>query len=190
MARESRPVKWYSPCREIQGALLAHCRHSRHASDVPPDLAGTRWNGTSAGGTPEREILMSLNQRDIPADSFDLPVEMQVFYEALVERTDAIAREHDQFAIVPLMHELALCVASEGPSNADRRSTDEWARGIALTAVIAMVIDEPDEIDSGELRTVFAAAVGSDVDAAAQCTADVLMSAGVLDMGADWSLPS
>ena len=47
-----------------------------------------------------------------------------------------------------------------------------------------------DDLESRELRDVFQAAVGLDVDAAAQCTADVLMSAGVLDMGADWTLPS
>jgi hypothetical protein len=122
--------------------------------------------------------------------SLELPGEMLGFYNDLVGRTDAMAREHDQHDIVPLMHELALCVACEGASNAERHSADEWARGITLTALIARVMDEPGDLRADDLRTVFHAAVGSDVEVAAQCTADVLMSAGVLDMGADWSLPS
>ncbi len=124
--------------------------------------------------------------RDAPI----MPAEMRGFYDDLVERTDAIALAHEHSNIVPLMHELARCVAAEGPTNAERRSAEEWARGIALTAVIATVIDEPDELESSGLRTVFLSAMGSDIDATAQCTADILMSAGVIDMDADWSLPS
>jgi hypothetical protein len=119
-----------------------------------------------------------------------LPDEMRGFYADLVERTDAIAFAHANAEIVPLMHELARCVAAEGKTNAERRTTDEWARGIALTAVIATVIDEPDELESGGLKTVFLSAMGADIDATARCTADILMSAGVIDMDADWSLPS
>jgi hypothetical protein len=130
---------------------------------------------------PDRDGLL----RDAPI----LPAEMRDFYDDLVERTDAIAREYAHSEIVPLMHELALCIAADGPANAERRTAEEWARGIALTAVIATVIDEPDEMESSGLRTVFLSAMGSDIDATAQCTADILMSAGVIDMGADWSLP-
>ena len=97
--------------------------------------------------------------RDAPI----LPDDMRGFYLDLVERTDAIAREHEHSDIVPLMHELARCVAAEGPSNAERRTTDEWARGIALTAVIATIIDEPDELESNGLRTVFLSAMGADI---------------------------
>jgi len=124
--------------------------------------------------------------RDAPI----LPAEMRGFFNDLVERTNAIAIEHENSDIVPLMHELARCVAAEGPSNAVRRTAEEWARGIALTAVIATVIDEPDELESNGLRTVFLSTMGADIDATAQCTADILMSAGVIDMDADWSVPS
>jgi hypothetical protein len=122
--------------------------------------------------------------------TIQLPSEMLPFYSSLVQLTDAIALENSQPTLIPLMHELAHCVAAEGSSNAGRRSADEWARGIALSAVLAAIIEGGSAADADELRTTFRAAMGDDVDAAARCTADVLMSAGLLDMGADWSTPS
>jgi hypothetical protein len=135
-------------------------------------------------------MLLAMKHDAPESQEIELPSEMLPFYSSLVQQTDAIALANAQPALIPLMHELAHCVAAEGHSNATRRSTEEWARGIALSAVLAAVIEGESGASPETLRNTFRAAMGDDLDAAARCTADVLMSAGLLDMGADWSVPS
>lgn len=118
-----------------------------------------------------------------------VPRAMRPLYEALVEQTDAVCREHltDEYALVCRRLAAALCRKRPSPVTTGRLTT--WACGIVYTIGAANFLfdrGQTPHMPAGELCALFGLKPSTGGNKAAEIRR--MLRIGLMD--ADWCLPS